>query len=89
MMRKNQNLKLKVKVNVLKNTMTIVKRNEEAKKKYNKQKPISMLNKLDPIMTDKTFTNQKGMQGWKDYKKLMDKVKLAIINILKNLRVLH
>lgn len=50
---------------------------EEAKKKYNKQKPISMLNKLDPIMTDKTFTNQKGMQGWKDYKKLMDKVKLA------------
>lgn len=36
-----------------------------------------MLNKLDPIMTDKTFTNQKGMQGWKDYKKLMDKVKLA------------
>lgn len=50
---------------------------EEAKKKYNKQKPISMLNKLDPIMTDKTFTNQKGIQGWKDYKKLMDKVKLA------------
>ncbi|MDU9352112.1 hypothetical protein [Staphylococcus warneri] len=50
---------------------------EEAKKKYNKQKPISMLNKLDPIMTDKTFTNQKGMQGWKDYRKLMDKVKLA------------
>ncbi|MDQ7158054.1 hypothetical protein, partial [Staphylococcus warneri] len=40
-------------------------------------KPISMLNKLDPIMTDKTFTNQKGIQGWKDYKKLMDKVKLA------------
>ncbi|MCD9066733.1 hypothetical protein LQ944_05820 [Staphylococcus pasteuri] len=50
---------------------------EEAKKKYSKQKPISMLNKLDPIMTDKTFTNKKGMQGWKDYKKLMDKVKLA------------
>ena len=50
---------------------------EEATKKYSKQKPISMLNKLDPIMTDKTFTNKKGMQGWKDYKKLMDKVKLA------------
>lgn len=28
-------------------------------------------------MTEKTFTNKTGMQGWKDYKKLSDKVTLA------------
>lgn len=40
-------------------------------------KQVPILDKLDPLMTEKTFTNKTGMQGWKDYKKLSDKVKLA------------
>ena len=40
-------------------------------------KQVPILDKLDPLMTEKTFTNKTGMQGWKDYKKLSDKVTLA------------
>ncbi|WP_436861734.1 hypothetical protein [Staphylococcus caeli] len=38
---------------------------------------LPILEKLDPLMTKKAFTNEIGMRGWEDYKKLMDEVKLA------------
>ena len=40
-------------------------------------KDAPSLDKLDPLMTEKSFTNSKGIQGWKDYKELMGKVELA------------
>ncbi|MGZ9467090.1 hypothetical protein [Staphylococcus epidermidis] len=40
-----------------------------------KQKPV--LNEIDALITEKGFTNKTGLQGWEDYKKLMDKVTLA------------
>ncbi len=46
-------------------------------------KDAPSLDKLDPLMTEKSFTNSKGIQGWKDYKELMGKVKLQIIRLLK------
>ena len=40
-----------------------------------KQKPV--LNEIDALITEKGFTNKTGLQGWEDYKKLVDKVTLA------------
>lgn len=35
-------------------------------------------------MTEKSFTNSKGIQGWKDYKELMGKVELADYRFTKD-----
>ena len=47
----------------------------EKKVKEFKQKPV--LNKIDALITEESFTNKTGLQGWEDYKRLMDKVTLA------------
>ncbi|XXS42041.1 hypothetical protein ACSE35_01660, partial [Staphylococcus aureus] len=39
---------------------------------------------VDPLMTEKSFTNSKGIQGWKDYKELMGKVELADYRFTKD-----
>ncbi|MCO6062219.1 hypothetical protein NG726_36945, partial [Pseudomonas sp. MOB-449] len=47
-------------------------------------KDAPSLDKLDPLMTEKSFTNSKGIQGWKDYKELMGKVELADYRFTKD-----
>ncbi|MBR9420100.1 hypothetical protein HBR43_05200, partial [Staphylococcus aureus] len=54
------------------------------KEKISKVKDAPSLDKLDPLMTEKSFTNSKGIQGWKDYKELMGKVELADYRFTKD-----
>ncbi|HDG1460419.1 TPA: hypothetical protein PFD92_002733, partial [Staphylococcus aureus] len=57
---------------------------EEIEKKMKGIKDAPSLDKLDPLMTEKSFTNSKGIQGWKDYKELMGKVELADYRFTKD-----
>lgn len=50
---------------------------EAIKENVNRVDPVPILDKLDPLMTKEAFTNKIGLQGWSDYKNLMDEVKLA------------
>ncbi|HBI8814473.1 TPA: hypothetical protein I2017_RS06460 [Staphylococcus aureus] len=53
------------------------------KEKISKVKAVPVLEKIEPFITEKTFMNSTGMQGWKDYKSLMNQVKLADYNFTK------
>ncbi|HBC4731744.1 TPA: hypothetical protein OYE19_000257 [Staphylococcus aureus] len=57
---------------------------EEIEKKMKGIKDAPFLDKLDPLMTEKSFTNSKGIRGWKDYKELMGKVELADYRFTKD-----
>lgn len=60
--------------------MHTIKKNKE---KIAKVKAVPVLEKIEPFITEKTFMNSTGMQGWKDYKSLMNQVKLADYNFTK------